>query len=564
MDSSQNTQSVPTDGGQFATSNGSVASTPTPPSSSSPRKSKKKLIIAGVILFNLLLLGAVLFIGQGISQNNTSYKSNAAGVTPVVQLTPTGAPSCGDFEDVPQDNPFYTYIRCLDCNDIVSGYQCGAPPAGQCVPPANKPYYLPLGDVTRGQLAKIVSMSAHYNDTIPSTQQTFSDVAPSDTFWVDIERVYTHGAITGYPCGVAPAGPCDRQNRPYYLPNNPLTRGQATKVIVTALGYTGNVSGLQNFSDVPTSYIFHDFIELAYANHIVDGYRCGVAPAGPCDAQNRPYFLPNNNMIRGQAAKMAALGWPCVMPTASPSPSVGSGILVEGRVKNMGTAPIPPFGSCTANSPAAVGVNGIKVTMRSADGTVREDTTHNYFNDTGAFQFFDTQPGTYTICSQTPPGTQFMCADPQMQNSECITVTVSGSRGYLRFYFGNPISPTGPVPPTKPPTPTISGPQPTCTPPPQCVIDNQCDPVEPPGGWCPPPTPSGPAPTCTPRPACLDAKPPCDIPEPGGGWCPPTSITPTPTCTMPPECVVKGYCDIAIPPGGWCPITPTPTKPICP
>jgi hypothetical protein len=36
--------------------------------------------------------------------------------------------------------------------------------------------------------------------------------------------------MSGYPCG-GPGEPCDGENRNYFRPNNPLTRGQTAKIV---------------------------------------------------------------------------------------------------------------------------------------------------------------------------------------------------------------------------------------------------------------------------------------------------------------------------------------------
>ena len=37
-------------------------------------------------------------------------------------------------------------------------------------------------------------------------------------------------AISGYECG-GPGEPCDSEDRPYFRPNNGVTRGQASKIV---------------------------------------------------------------------------------------------------------------------------------------------------------------------------------------------------------------------------------------------------------------------------------------------------------------------------------------------
>jgi hypothetical protein len=98
------------------------------------------------------------------------------------------------------------------------------------VPPANRPYFRPNNNVTRGQISKIVANAAGFNEVIPSTQQTFEDVPSSDPFWVFIERMANRGIIGGYPCG-GPGEPCVAPgNRPYFRVGNSATRGQVSKI----------------------------------------------------------------------------------------------------------------------------------------------------------------------------------------------------------------------------------------------------------------------------------------------------------------------------------------------
>jgi hypothetical protein len=62
----------------------------------------------------------------------------------------------------------YTWIRCLACRNIISGYTDGT--------------FRPGNDITRGQIAKMVSNAAGYEDEIPPDRQTFEDVAPRPLF----------------------------------------------------------------------------------------------------------------------------------------------------------------------------------------------------------------------------------------------------------------------------------------------------------------------------------------------------------------------------------------------
>ncbi len=217
--------------------------------------------------------------------------------TPGATVTPTPCPI--GFTDVPVGSTFYTYIRCLVCLGIVSGYPCGGP--GEPCPGG---YYRPNNNVTRGQLAKIVASSSGLSDPVPNIQ-TFEDVPSTNTFYLFVERVVGHDILSGYPCG-GPFEPCvPPQNRPYYRPNNNATRGQIAKIVSNAAGWSDTPVS-QTFEDVPLTNTFYAPIERMAGRGIIQGYPCGL-PDEPCVAPgNRPYFRPNNNTTRGQLAKIVS------------------------------------------------------------------------------------------------------------------------------------------------------------------------------------------------------------------------------------------------------------------
>jgi hypothetical protein len=135
------------------------------------------------------------------------------------------------FEDVLPGTAFHIYIERLASRGVMGGYPCGQVDSEPCVPPANRPYFRPGNNATRGQLTKIVAGAAGFNDPAPTTF-TFTDVEVGSTFHVYVERLLMNrpGVMEGYPCG-GPGEPCDDQDRPYFRPNNPLTRGQASKIV---------------------------------------------------------------------------------------------------------------------------------------------------------------------------------------------------------------------------------------------------------------------------------------------------------------------------------------------
>jgi hypothetical protein len=74
--------------------------------------------------------------------------SGAAGWTE----TPTGQ----TFEDAPPGSTFYLWIERLAARGIISGYPCGGP-FEPCIAPANRPYFRPSNNATRGQMSKIAA-----------------------------------------------------------------------------------------------------------------------------------------------------------------------------------------------------------------------------------------------------------------------------------------------------------------------------------------------------------------------------------------------------------------------
>lgn len=140
-------------------------------------------------------------------------------------INTTGGPH---FSDVLPGSTFYPYIETLYTLGIVNGYTDGT--------------FRPSGNVSRGQIAKIVVSAAAVADPAnwiienpPSNR--FEDVLPGSTFYSYIETAASHSIVAGYPCGTAPAGPCGQENKPYFVPGNDATRAQISKIVYLAVTY---------------------------------------------------------------------------------------------------------------------------------------------------------------------------------------------------------------------------------------------------------------------------------------------------------------------------------------
>jgi hypothetical protein len=192
------------------------------------------------------------------------------------------------FTDVPVGSTFYEFIRCLACRGIVNGYPDGT--------------FKPNANVTRGQLSKIVANSAGFSD--PQTVRMFQDVPAGAAFFEYIGRLATRGYVGGYPCS-GPGEPCEPGSLPYFRPNNNATRGQISKIVSNAAGFTEPHSE-RSFEDVLPGSTFYDFVERLASRGVMSGYECGGAGEPCVPPANRPYFRPNNNATRGQTAKIPA------------------------------------------------------------------------------------------------------------------------------------------------------------------------------------------------------------------------------------------------------------------
>jgi hypothetical protein len=205
---------------------------------------------------------------------------------------------------VPRNNTFYTFVSCLAARGFVSGYPCGGEDE-PCDPQRNG-YFRPGNPVTRGQLAKIVSNAAGFNEALPANLQSYADIEPNSTFWTFIERLSSRGIISGYACGSSEEEPCDSGNRPYFRAGDNVTRGQTSKIVSNAAGYNESPrNNLQTYADVTPGSTFWAFIERLSARGVMSGYACG-GEAEDCDSARRSFFRPGNDVTRGQSSKIVA------------------------------------------------------------------------------------------------------------------------------------------------------------------------------------------------------------------------------------------------------------------
>jgi hypothetical protein len=203
---------------------------------------------------------------------------------------PTATPCNITFSDVHPTDYFYTPVLYLACHGVVSGYADGT--------------FRPYNNTTRSQMVKIVVLGFAITPYAPpGGGYTFADVPPANPFFSYIETAAHNNIVSGYTCGADPSEPCDSANRPYFRPYANVTRGQLSKIVVVAAGWTQINPPVQSFQDVFPNTAFYTFVETAYCHGIISGYSCG-GPGEPCGTSGKPYFRQFNDATRGQIAKI--------------------------------------------------------------------------------------------------------------------------------------------------------------------------------------------------------------------------------------------------------------------
>jgi hypothetical protein len=211
--------------------------------------------------------------------------TNTPTRTVTASTTVTPPPCTMNFSDVQPSDWFHEYVYCLYClhgGGVISGYADGT--------------FRPYNNVTRGQISKIAILAFEYPINTQGGPH-FSDVPITSPFYQYIETAAHNGIITGYADGT-------------FRPQNNVTRGQTAKIVVLAAQWPLVSPSIPTFIDVPTDHPFFVYIETAFCRHVISGYSDGT-------------FRPENNVTRGQVAKILCLASrspaPCALPTVTPS-----------------------------------------------------------------------------------------------------------------------------------------------------------------------------------------------------------------------------------------------------
>jgi hypothetical protein len=114
--------------------------------------------LPGWLTLALSMALALTITGSGLGSVSASTPQQGGRVS---DRSDSPAGGIQYFEDIPPTNPFFVFANTLYLEGLISGYPCGGPaePCGS----GNRPYYRPGGNLTRGQMAKIISTSQNFS-----------------------------------------------------------------------------------------------------------------------------------------------------------------------------------------------------------------------------------------------------------------------------------------------------------------------------------------------------------------------------------------------------------------
>jgi hypothetical protein len=184
-----------------------------------------------------------------------------------------------------QSNRFFS-IEAISANDLWAVGTYNSASTGTLVERYNNPCTV----ATPTESPAATNTPAPTASSTPCTPGSFSDVLPGSTFHPFVQCLVERGIISGY-------ADCT------FRPNNEVTRGQLSKIVSNAAGFT-EAPGTQRFEDVPPTNTFYEWIQRLAARGHISGYECGGV-GEPC-ISGKPYFRPNSNATRGQISKIVS------------------------------------------------------------------------------------------------------------------------------------------------------------------------------------------------------------------------------------------------------------------
>lgn len=179
----------------------------------------------------------------------------------------------GVFADIPDDHWARQVAEILFEAGITTG--CSQEPRMFC----------PGCDLSRAQGAVLLARALGISP-LPGAQSTFEDLSPGDFGAGYIEALSDAGLISG--CSASPRRFCPEQG---------LTRGQASVLILRAMGVTAQAVQTPTFEDTPVDAFYTPSVEMLHKACVVSG--CSQEPS---------LFCPDHVVTRAQFAALLVRG----------------------------------------------------------------------------------------------------------------------------------------------------------------------------------------------------------------------------------------------------------------
>lgn len=144
----------------------------------------------------------------------------------------------------------------------------------------NVEFYHPDASLTRAEFLKIVINSTGWNVPTANMYIPFNDVSANIWYAPYVSLALSKGMITGA--------------RSSFHPNDPITRAEAAKILMTAPGVTINEPSVITFVDLDRYSDLTKYVEAAKSMGILSGQIIG--------GQLR--FRPNDSITRAEIAKV--------------------------------------------------------------------------------------------------------------------------------------------------------------------------------------------------------------------------------------------------------------------
>lgn len=140
--------------------------------------------------------------------------------------------------------------------------------------------------IKRASLLLVVFIFSIFNIHTANAKEHFVDVPTSYDAYEEIQYLVGLGAIKGYK----------EKNGTYYKPHNPVTRGQAAKMVIVSKGLSPIVVSESSFTDIEAGTELSKYVERAVSEGYFSSYK---------DKEFGPYV----NLTRQEMAKVLALAF---------------------------------------------------------------------------------------------------------------------------------------------------------------------------------------------------------------------------------------------------------------